>query len=369
MGSYWLEEPRAPLTSPHHDGRVDVAIVGGGVTGLSCALSLARGGARVRVHEARGVAGGASGRNGGFALRGGAMAYDRAIAQLGRERARAYWAFTEEALDRMAALAGDALRRVGSLRLAADDGERDVLATEYEALRADGFAAEWLDDAPAGYYGGVRNPADGALHPARWIRGLAERAACAGVDIREHDRVDRLEDLDADHVVVATDGYTSGLVPELDAAVTSIRNQVVVTEPLSESLYPLPHYARYGFDYWQQLPDGSLLAGGCRDADMTSEETDVEALTPVIQGRLESLVAELTAAPARITHRWAGIFGVTADLLPLVGELPHRPGVWAACGYSGHGNVLGFACGELVADALLGRRDPLLDLFDPARAL
>ena len=130
MASYWLEEPREPLTSPRHDGRVDVAVVGGGVTGLSCALTLARAGARVRVHEAREVAGGASGRNGGFALRGGAMAYDRAIEQLGRERARAYWAFTEQALERMAELAGDALRCVGSLRLAADDEERDDHSAE-----------------------------------------------------------------------------------------------------------------------------------------------------------------------------------------------------------------------------------------------
>ena len=70
-----------------------------------------------------------------------------------------------------------------------------------------------------------------------------------------------------------------------------------------------------------------------------------------------------------VTHRWAGIFGLTQDMLPLVGSVPGRDGrVWVAGGYSGHGNVPGFACGELVADALLGDlSSPQLALFDPAR--
>jgi glycine/D-amino acid oxidase-like deaminating enzyme len=70
-----------------------------------------------------------------------------------------------------------------------------------------------------------------------------------------------------------------------------------------------------------------------------------------------------------VTHRWAGIFGLTQDLLPLVGRVPARDGVWVAAGYSGHGNVLGLMCGELVAAAILGRDDPMLDLFSPARLL
>src|SRR6266568_3586742 len=73
---YWLDEPWDARPDPAPDGPVDVAIVGGGVTGCAAALALAQAGLRVRVYEAREVASGASGRNGGFALRGGAMAYD-----------------------------------------------------------------------------------------------------------------------------------------------------------------------------------------------------------------------------------------------------------------------------------------------------
>ena len=89
------------LASRPLDGRPDVEIVGGGVTGCSCALTLAGSGLRVRLHEAREIASGASGRNGGFALRGGAMAYDSAREWLGHERAADYWRLTEAYVDRM----------------------------------------------------------------------------------------------------------------------------------------------------------------------------------------------------------------------------------------------------------------------------
>jgi gamma-glutamylputrescine oxidase len=70
-----------------------------------------------------------------------------------------------------------------------------------------------------------------------------------------------------------------------------------------------------------------------------------------------------------IDHRWAGIFGSTADRLPLVGRLPGDDRVWVSVGYSGHGNVMGLACGELVANAILGAPAAELELFDPARLL
>jgi glycine/D-amino acid oxidase-like deaminating enzyme len=98
-----------------------------------------------------------------------------------------------------------------------------------------------------------------------------------------------------------------------------------------------------------------------------SELTDVEETTAVIQDALTSFVRELLGRKPEITHRWAGIFGLTQDLLPLVGRVPGYGGVWVAAGYSGHGNVLGFLSGGLVARALLGEDDPLLELFDPAR--
>jgi gamma-glutamylputrescine oxidase len=350
-----------------------VAIVGAGVTGCSCALTLAEAGLRVRVHEARTAASGASGRNGGFALRGGVAPYDIARAELGVPRAASLWRLTERALERLVALAGDAFRRTGSLRLAVDPGEGEELRAEYEALRRDDFEVEWranLDGRLRGrFHGALFHPDDGSLQPARWVRRLASRAAEAGADIRERTPVAALGDLDAHEVVIATDGYTRGLLSELDAAVRPTRGQVIVTEPLPERLFACPHYSRHGYDYWQQTADGRLVLGGFRDRALEDEWTAEEATTPLIQAELERFAAELTGRTPAISQRWAGIFGTTADQLPLVGRVPSQEGLWVACGYSGHGNVLGLACGELVARAILGENAAELELFEPSRLL
>jgi len=244
------------------------------------------------------------------------------------------------------------------------------LHREYDALHQDGFAVEWLDELPAPldelYQGALLHPGDGVLQPARWVRRLAARAAEAGAEIVEGDRVD-LDRLDAPAVVVATDGFTSSVLPELAGTVTPTRGQVLITAPLAELRYPRPHYARHGYDYWHQRPDGRLVIGGNRDAALAEEQTAVEATTPAVQDRIESLAGRLMGERPQVERRWAGIWGTTPDATPLVGPVPGRDGVWIAGGYSGHGNVLGLACGDLVARATLGARPPELELFDPAR--
>jgi gamma-glutamylputrescine oxidase len=366
VNPYWLEDPVPKRANGRQGGRVDVAIVGAGVTGCSAALRLAEAGLRVRVHDRRGVAEGASGRNGGFALRGGAARYDVARETYGGDESRALWQWTEATLEAMETLAGDALLRPGSYRLAADEEERENIRAEFEALREDGFGADWIDEFPR-FHGAIHHHRDGTIQPARFVRRLAARAAAAGADVREHDRVDDVDALDAERVLVATDGYGRDLLPELADAIWPARGQVVVSEPLDRVLYDRPHYARQGFDYWQQLPDRRLLLGGFRDVSIMDELTDVEEMTPTIQASLERFLGELSDGEARISHRWAGIFALTQDMLPLVGPVPGRDQVWIAAGYSGHGNVMGFGCGTLVADAMLGADSDLLGLFDPAR--
>jgi len=367
--SWWLDEEAPPLAGVRIDSP-DVEIVGAGITGISAALTLVNAGRRVRVHDARQVAGGASGRNGGFALRGGTMAYDKAREWLGPDNALEYWRLTEEYLDRLAALAGDALRRTGSLRIAADGEERDEIRAEYDALREDGIAAEWRTDVLGGRFpAAIFHPGDAAIQPARLVRRLAVRAADAGVEIVEHHRVASLDELEAPRVIVATDGYPSGLLGDLEGLIIPTRGQMIATVPIAETLFDCPHYGRHGFDYWQQLPDGRVTAGGFRDFAMDSEFTDSEETTPAIQDALESFVAELVGRPVPVAQRWAGIFGLVLDFLPVVGRVPGGERVWVAGGYSGHGNVLGFLCGDLVAKAILGDEHPLLDLFTPARLM
>jgi glycine/D-amino acid oxidase-like deaminating enzyme len=327
------------------------------------------------VLEARTVGSGASGRNGGFALRGTAAPYDRA-------RLPALVRLTEEALVRIRELAGDAFHPVGSLRIAVDEGELAAVRAEHDALAADGFDVEWREPGVLPTIlrehalGGIFHPTDGALEQGAWIRRLAARAHDAGARLAEDTAVTAIDGtiartergtVRAGHVVVATDGYTHGLVPELDAAVVAVRGQVLATAPLPERLLPCPIYARWGYDYMQQLADGRLVAGGRRDADLRGETTDVEETTAAIQERIEAHVRSVLGELPTVTHRWAGLMGFTPDYLPLVGELPGRPRIWASVGYSGHGNVLGFACGDRIARTILGETDPRLAALSPQR--
>jgi glycine/D-amino acid oxidase-like deaminating enzyme len=370
---YWLAEPHDPPPRSALEGPADVAVVGGGITGCSCALALAEAGVRVRLFEAREIAAGASGRNGGFALRGGAAPYPVLVASIGRDRAEGLWRWTERELDELEALAGDAFRKTGSLRLAADEAEREELAEEHEALRADGFVVEWSTELPAPlagrYPAAIFHPPDGVLQPARLVRRIATRAAEAGVEIHERTRVDAPEETGAKVVVVATDGYPSGLLGELEGLIVPTRGQVIATEPIAERWFEIPHYGRHGLDYWHQAQDGRIVAGGFRDVSLQEEFTADESTTPVVQEALETFVASLAGRALRVDYRWAGIFGLVFDFLPVVGRVPGEEDLWVAGGYSGHGNVLGFASGRLAARAILGDRDPLLDLFEPGRLL
>lgn len=368
---FWLEQSRPAVATRDLD-HVEIAVVGAGITGCACAGALAREGKRVRVYDARGIGEGASGRNGGFALRGAAARYDVARETYGAEAARELWRRTENAVDRLAAIAGDAFDRTGSLRLAADVEERVEIQGEYEALRDDGFAVEWREELShlrPDFRGAIFHPTDGAVQPAGLVQRLADSAAEAGVAFAQHYRIESLENIEADQIVIATDGSGRGLLPELDEALWPARGQVIATTPLRERLFECPHYARHGFDYWQQLRDRRIVLGGFRDFSILTEMTDDETTTEPIQEALDAFLVELLGELPEVTHRWAGIFGLTQDLLPLVGRVPGHDGVWVAAGYSGHGNVLGLLCGELVAGALLGRDDPLLPLFSPARLL
>jgi gamma-glutamylputrescine oxidase len=370
MSSWWLlDDPGSPLPAAEHE-QVDVEVVGAGITGISASLTLAEAGLRVRVRDERQVGEGASGRNGGFALRGGAMPYDHAREWLGAELAAEYWRMTEEHLDRLARLAGDAVRRTGSLRLAVDAEEVEEIRVELAALREDGFDGEWRTDLLDGRFpAAIFHPRDAAIQPARVVHRLAESAAGAGVAFVEGSRVESLAELRAEQVLIATDGYPSGLLGSLEGLIIPTRGQMIATEPIEERLFDRPHYGRHGFDYWQQTPDGRILAGGFRDFSLDSEFTADEETTPTIQRALESFVGELVGRPLRVTHRWAGIFGLVLDFLPVVGRVPVDERAWVAGGYSGHGNVLGFMCGDLVARAMLGESHPLLASFDPARLL
>jgi glycine/D-amino acid oxidase-like deaminating enzyme len=120
--------------------------------------------------------------------------------------------------------------------------------------------------------------------------------------------------------------------------------------------------------YYRPSDDGRVVVGGGRLEQLEHEYTDEETVTAGVQAGLDAFLAGwLGLGGARVTHRWAGIMGFSADLLPVVGELPDTPGLYVAGGYSGVGNVLGHLCGGIAADLIATGANPQAPPFDVGR--
>jgi len=157
----------------------------------------------------------------------------------------------------------------------------------------------------------------------------------------------------AEHVVVATDGALPQLVPEYADRIRSRRLHMVATTPVPDRLFEPVIYSRWGYEYFQQRPDGRVACGGFGDVDGEDSYTAAEEGSPDIWARLEAFVHDdLGLAGAEITHRWVGIVGYGPDGRPYVGPVPGRPGLHVLGGYSGVGNLVGYVAGTAVAERI-----------------
>lgn len=382
---------RPPLAG---DLECEVCVVGGGIGGIATAWHLLRHGLRAVVLEARTVASGASGRNGGFFIAGVAPGYSESCRLWGPElAARRHQATLDGQAAMLAAAeeigAGRHFRLTGILRLAVDDEEARTLREDAAALAGAGFAGSLVEEAqlPAA----LRRPGrlglftahDGSVHPARWVRALAAAAAARGVRVFEGTRVLRPPEpvagrlalataqgrVRAATVVVAADGGLGSLIPAAARTVRPRRLNMLATEPVARRVLPYPVYARGGHEYANQLRDGRLTLGGFSDLDGAASWTDREEISQPVQERLaEYLVLEL-GVDARISHRWAGVVGYAEDPAPTCGVVPGSEGrLLALGGYNGTGHVQAFVAGRIAAELVATRKSPDADLYQPVAA-
>jgi glycine/D-amino acid oxidase-like deaminating enzyme len=372
------EPSRATAACPLPD-RTDVAIVGGGYTGLSAARTLARHGVAVTVVERHRAGWGASGRNGGFVLPGYQPRADCLVRQYGADRARALFADSVEAigfLERLIAEEGIdcGYARRGAVTLAARPSHLRDLDRSRQTLR-ERFEHETVLLGPAElrreidssrYHGGLLDPAGGVLHPARYCSGLTAAAVRAGAGIAEGVEalgLDRSEGrttlmtssgpLPAAEVLVATNGYSGPAFPGLRRRVVPVGSYVVATARLEPSVARglLPG-ARVMSDTWNLLhyfrlsDDGRMVFGGRASFTPTTVERSARILTAA----LRKVFPPLAQVP--VEYAWAGNVCFSRDRMPHAGRLD---GVHYALGYAGHGVALSTWLGARMGDALAGR--------------
>ncbi len=399
LASFWHDTaPRfgGGATGPV-DGRVDVAIVGGGFTGLSAALALARRGAKVAVLEADHIGAGASGRNGGQCNNGFAQSFGDVEARFGFARAVALYQAFDAAVDTVERVAREEaidcdFKRSGKLKLAAKPAHYDKLARTCEALHRgadpdvklvtrDGLEAEIASER---YFGGLLLPKSASMHMGRFVHGLATAAVRHGAIVFEGAGVTRLtrigrthaHDLEtargvlrAEQVLLATGPSMKGPFFRYRRRIVPIGSFIVVTEPLPRALALdlLPQRRMCTTTqnighYFRMTADDRLLFGGRARFALSSATSDAKSGRVLERGMLATFPQ---LAGTRIDYCWGGIVDMTQDRFPRAGE---HEGLYFSMGYSGHGTQMSTHMGQVMAALMSGDPDanPWADMEWPA---
>ncbi len=370
---WWDHAPREDPTPTDLPRSVDVLVVGSGYTGLHAALRVARAGRSVLVVDAEAPGYGASSRNGGqisTSVKPGKAAlirkYGAEIANGILADGQASRAYIEdfvksEGIDCDFKVPGrfhgaHTARQYD--KLAAGAGGKDTFmvprASQHDELGTDA------------YFGGIVYPHHASLHPGRYHAGLLERVRAAGVQLVSHCPVEALApengatrvstrhgSVKAGRVIVATNGYTTGLTPSLQRRVIPIGSYIIATEelpkPVMDRLMPKDRIlsdTRKLVYYYRPSPDRKRILFGGR---VSLKETDARATAPLLRAELIRLFPEL--GDVRISHSWSGFVGYTFDSLMHIGQ---DEGIYYAMGYCGSGvgmaSYLGMKLGLMAVD-------------------
>lgn len=377
------------------EGHYDVAVVGGGFTGLGAARQLAMAGARVIVLEAEMVGFGASGRNGGHLNNGLAHSYLSAKQELGKERAIALYKALDASIDTLEAIIAEEVidcnfRRAGKLKLASKPQHFEGLAKNFEAVHAEVdpdtalLSPEDLKrEIGSPFHGAMLSKKSAMMHMGRYVVGLAEAAKRRGAIIVEKATVTDISksagrhvltttrgSVTADNVLMASGAYTTPNFGYFRRRIMAVGSFIIATRPLTdqEVAATMPgnrtcvNSMNIG-NYWRLSPDNRLIFGGRARFSATSDQRSDAKSGAILRESLTRIFPQL--AHVEIDYCWGGLVDITKDRYPRAG---FHDGLWYAMGYSGHGAQLSTHLGMTIADAILGRpdRNPVKGLEWPA---
>jgi glycine/D-amino acid oxidase-like deaminating enzyme len=380
---YWWDfTPPPELGAPPLPARVDVLVVGSGYTGLNAALQLARGGRETLVVDAEAAGWGCSTRNGGQVSSSVKGTFVELVAAHGAERARGIFEEGRKSLFWL----GDFVREEGidcdyriSGRFHAAHSARQYEALgRYVAGQPKGLemATAMVPRSEQGreigtevYHGGLVYLQHAAVDPARYHRGLLDRVVAAGAVIVPDCQVEAIARqgrgfrvttargaVEAQNVIVATNGYTGKVTPWLRRRVIPIGSYIIATEPMpAETMARILPTDRMVTDtrrviyYYRASPDRRRMLFGGR---VSWNETDPRVSAPRLKREMVRLFPEL--ADVRVSHSWMGFVAYTFDKLMHTGE---HEGVHYAMGYCGSGVAMASYLGMKLGQKVLGRRE------------
>lgn len=384
-GRSWYEDTvdeRPSYSRLDGDKSCDVAIIGGGFTGLSAAAHLAASGTNVVLIEAHRFGDGASGRNGGQMNTGQRAWPEEMEAEYGFTRAKALFDLAEEAkahlLDFASVNGIEIDYAPGQMSVAHKKRYVDNYRAHAEAM-ANRFGYPHISFMGADetaerlgsrrFFGGVRDTGTGHIHPLKLLIGSARVAAEAGAHLYENTpatgiasnggKVSITTDhgtITADKCLIATNAHGGNLEPESAAHIMPIGSFIGATVPLGDDSPVLPggesvDDSRFVVRYFRKSKDGRLLFGG-REIYAVTDPGDIHI-------HIRKQIAEIYPAlkDVEITHGWGGYVGITMPRQPFVREV--MPNVISAGGYSGHGVMLSNFVGKLYAETVTGNRERL----------
>jgi glycine/D-amino acid oxidase-like deaminating enzyme len=401
--TFWLDTVEMPAIAQRSLPEcVDVAVIGGGFTGLSAARTLAKRGANVAVLEAYAVGWGASSRNGGMVLTGLKLSASTLISRYGKEAARRMYDGSLKSIDCVEQIVREEnidcnFARCGHLEVACkakhfDDFQRgaEIVAREFaHTLRIVPKNELQSEIGSPIYHGGLVDEASAGVNPARYVAGLARAAERAGAHICEGARVERIDPgacrggqnwkittsrgvLRSRELFVASSGYTSNVTPALQKKIVPIGSYIIVTEPLAENLArEASPRDRMIFDsknylyYYRLTPDRRMLFGG-RAAFFPETEKSIRTSAEILRRGMVSVYPQLQ--DVRVDYVWGGTLDFAFDSMPHAGRLD---GMYFSLGYAGHGVAMSTYLGAKMADLIFqgGGDNPFSDAPFPGAPL